>query len=149
MARQDDPTLGTPTIRHSNCTILIPSGRPSDRCKPCQTFRASLRSNLSKLNRSGDSSAEHRTDPHSHTPYRCLTKDELTSRLRQLSVLHSSAVRRLRQLEARLEVAIDTAGHTVDHHMHSDLVGIMEKQNSVVSKSYPLIPSLAFSGSSS
>ncbi len=97
VATQDHPIFGTPTIRHSNCSIHIPASQTSDRCKPCQKFRPALRS---KLNQSGarGSSVEHRTDPHSHTLYRCLTKDELTNRLRQLSVLHVRTARQLRQL---------------------------------------------------
>ncbi len=151
VATQDHPIFGTPMIRHSNCSILIPASQTSDRCKPCQKFRPALRSNVSKLNQSGarGSSVEHKTDPLGHTPYRCLTKDELTDRLRQLSVLHARTARQLRQLESKLEVAIDTAGHTMNDHMHSDLVGIMEKQNTLICTSYPPGSFLVFSGSSS
>ena len=104
VATQDSPVFGTRTIRHSNCSILVPASQTSDRCMSCQKFRAALHSNLSKLNGSEESS-EDRTNPHSHTSYRCLTKDELTSRLRQLSVLHVSTARQLRQLETKLEAA--------------------------------------------
>ena len=127
---------GTSTIRHANCTVLVPSNQKSDRCHSCQVFRSSLRSSLSKLNRA-EASSSSRVEPQSRTPLRCLTKDELTTRFRNLKTVHTSTVRQLGQMKRNLEAAIDKSGVKVDESTHSDLAEIMTKQHSAVAAKYP------------
>ena len=47
--------------------------------------------------------------------------------------LQVSTARRVKQLTAKLEAAIENRGHVVDEETHSDLKRIIEKQNSMVS----------------
>ena len=127
---------GTTTIRHSSCSILISSGQTSDRCQQCQLFRSSLRSMLSKLNRAKEGLVK-RTDPQSHTPYHCLTKEELTCRLRSLKAVHTCTVRHLHQIEQKLEMSISRCGVTVDEATHSDLLHIAKNHQAAVAAQHP------------
>ena len=136
MAVSDSPNGGTPTIRRSSCAVLIPSTTKSDCCQQCQVFQSSLRSCLSKLNQHEEGSTS-KADPISHTPYRCLSRDELTSRLRQLKKVHTRTVRRLHELESKLEVSITQSGVYLDQSTHDDLLAIMEKKHSSVAAEYP------------
>ena len=78
-----------------------------------------------------------RTNPGSHVRYSCLDKAELTSQLRQTKSLQKDESRRVKQLKAKLEAAIERASHTIDEETHSDLVSIAEQKSSVVAKQFP------------
>lgn len=134
---QESQSNNTTTIRCTNCAILIPSSLKADRCCSCQLFRSSLRSSLSKKSRAGELSATKRLEPASHTPFCCLTRNELTTRLRNLRTLHTSTTRQLTILKRRLEAAIDQSGVNVDESTHADLAEIINKQNSAIIEKYP------------
>ena len=112
------------TIRHNNCQIIVP--HKSSRCLPCQKYRASLRSQLSNLH-AAQVRSKARTDPHSHTNFKSLTKEELAIRATALSHLHTSTARKLANVEGKLRAAIESKGHTVDDHMHSDLTHMVQQ----------------------
>ena len=87
-----------------------------------------------------NSACSERTKPSSHARYSCLSKAELTSRLKQTKSLQKDTSRKVKQLEAKLEAAqaaIERASHAVDEGTHSDLVTIVEQQSSVVAKQFP------------
>ena len=84
------------TILHNNCQIIVP--QKSSCCLPCQKYRASLQSQLSNLH-AAQVRSKARTDPHSHTNFKSLTKKELAIRATELSPLHTSTVRKLANVE--------------------------------------------------
>ncbi len=122
------------TIRHNNCQIIVSSSSP--RCPPCQKYRCSLRSQLSKLKKA-EASAVARTDPRSHTNYKSLTKEELTTRLRQLSTLQASTARRLAYMKAKLSSVVKSHGHVVDDQTQADWTQIIEQHSPEIASHYP------------
>ena len=136
MASEDTQSLGYATIRHSNCTVLLPEVAGSTRCKQCQAFRSVLRARLS-CHMKADSSG--RSNPSSHVRYSRLDKIRVNEKASTKS-LQKDTSRKVKQLTAKLEAAkaaIERASHTVDDETHSDLVKIVEQQSSVVSKQFP------------
>ncbi len=77
------------TVRRRDCDLLCMRGVNSNqnRCKKCQAFRLTLRSALSRLNKTSESI---HTDSSSHTKYASLNSTEKDARLRSMhSSLHS------------------------------------------------------------
>ena len=78
VAIHDTKSIQSPTIRCTNCTVLLSKNGKTKRCIPCMSFRDSLRSQLSRLKQM-EAQPDRLTNPHSHTPYKCLDREELSS----------------------------------------------------------------------
>ena len=131
----DSQLLAFPTIRHTDCTILVPKGGTTDRCAKCCSYRNSLRALLSHEKRK-HTSAE-RTHPSSHTPYRSLSTSEKITRLHRLHTLQRSTHKQLERLKAKLAAAVERNGSPVDEHMHKDLTTIVAAQSPYIESTYP------------
>ena len=131
----DSQLLAFPTIRHTDCTILVPKGGTTDRCAKCCSYRNSLRALLSHEKRK-HTSAE-RTHPSSHTPYRSLSTSEKITRLHRLHTLQRSTHKQLERLKAKLATAVERNGSPVDEHMHKDLTTIVAAQSPYIESTYP------------
>ena len=113
MASEDTQSLGYATIRHSNCTVLLPEGAGSSRCEQCQAFRSVLRAQLSR-HMKADSSG--RSNPSSHVRYSCLDKIRVNEKTSTNS-LQKDTSQKVKQLTAKLEAA--KAAIERASHMHS------------------------------
>ncbi len=80
VASYDSRALPVPTIRHSECALVV-AKEGSLRCQKCTDYRRTLNGMASRVCLS--KSAE-RTAPSSHTNYRYLSSPEKVDRLRQL-----------------------------------------------------------------
>ena len=76
------------------------------------------------------------TNPHSHTPYKYLDREELNSRLRKVHELQVSSAQKVKQLTAKLQVTVEEMGHSIDKEMHSEILQIMDKHKSIVEDTY-------------
>ena len=122
IAKQEDTFLQHPTIRHKNCPILLPTA--ATRCWHCSDYRHTLRSLSSKH------STADKTAPDSHVNYRFLSSAEKLDRLKRMhSQIRSSRVLTNR-LKAKLELAVEKEGITVDNDTHDDLCAIMDSVES-------------------
>ena len=106
-------------------------------CPPCQKYRASLRSQLSSL-RKAEVHSEARTDPHSCTNLKSLTKEELACRLLSLMLCKQAQPKSLCMSKAKLSATIESSGHIVDDQSHADLTKMVERYSSdVISHQLP------------
>ena len=131
VAIHDTKSMQSPTIRRTNCTVLLPKNGKTKRCIPCMSFRDSLRSQLSRLKQM-EAQPDRLTNPHSHTPYKYLDREELSSRLRKVHELQVSSAQKVKQLTAKLQVTVEKMGHSVDKEMHSEILQIMDKHKSII-----------------
>jgi len=69
-----------PIIRRTNHTILLTKNKKKKWCASCMLFRDTLRSQLSRLKQM-EVQTDRLTTPHSHTAYKYLDREELSSRL--------------------------------------------------------------------
>ena len=79
VAIHDTKSMQTPTIRCTNCAILLTKNGKKKRCAPCMSFRDTLRSQLSRLKQM-ETHPERLINPHSHIAYKHLDREELSSR---------------------------------------------------------------------
>jgi len=82
------------------------------------------------------STFEARTNPHSRTNFRSLTREELTIRAKQLSALHAKTSRKVAKLQAKLFDAVESQGHTLDDQTESDLQSIIKHHNAAVTSKH-------------
>ena len=117
----DTTSFQCPTVRHSNCAILL-SQEDNVRCNQCTTHRLSLGVMASRhsLQRSKERSA-----PSSHTNFRYLSTPEKVERLRQLHQCNRSAQKKLHRLKARIAEMISRKNIQLDVETTSDLCTIM------------------------
>ena len=78
--------------------------------------------------------AHDKTNPHSHTPFNKLNRDNLISKLHQLSTLHENTQRKMKHLTDKLQSEVERAAQVVDSDTHSDILDILQNH---VSNSYP------------
>ena len=115
VARNDTQSF---TIRHSACQILPPKDVSNRHFKQCQTYNTSLQAHLSR--HTNRSASKDPTNSHSHTSFKHLDKESLTSRSRQLSTHHKSTNQRMKDIQAKVESLLErdslTADLTLDGH---------------------------------
>ena len=137
VAYEDKGTLDYPTIRRSDCELLLPLAGPSGRCPCCTKYRKTFRS-LSSRYTSKELETSRITSAVSHTNFRYLTTPEKDQRLRELHSHHRNTTKRLKRVEDKLAVTIKERGISVDKGMHCDLRQIMEEFNNKVTSDHPI-----------
>ena len=131
VARVDDKRLGTSSIFHVDCNILVSSVLKSGRCSACTKHRKSL-STMASRPKSDD-----RTHPSSHTTYAALTTPEKEERLHRLHRENARLKSQIARLREKISTAVDRDGVTVDSELNEDLKDMVEKSRDEVHKSYP------------
>ena len=129
----DARLLDSPTIRHTNCDIVI---REELRCSACKGQRKVLHAIYSRISKH-HSGKENRTAPSSHVNYCHLTPPELQERL---SRVHSAArvvQRHISRLEERVSKVITDVGEVVDKDVHQGLTSIMSENEPSIYESFP------------
>ena len=139
MAYEDTESLGYPTIRHSECELLVPHTTSKCRCSKCTKYRKTLRALVSRQSHSEQQAGcdYSKTGAESHVNCRFLTVNEKDERLRELHTQHRNTTKRLRRLEEKLSFAIEQKGISVDESVHSDLKQIMQECSAKVTSEYP------------
>ena len=130
MVARVDKRLGTPSIFHVDCNIIVISMLKSGRCLACTKHRKSLNTMASRPK------SHDRTHPSSHTTYAALMtpeKEESLHRLHHENVRLKSQIARLRE---KINTAVDRDGVTVDSELNEDLKDMVEKSRDEVYKSY-------------
>lgn len=82
VAYYDRDLCSFPTIRCSDCCLLVPPG--VKRCKRCRQYRKTLNSMLSRQRRNASNHSEDPTAASSHTNYRFLNTVEKEKRMQHL-----------------------------------------------------------------
>lgn len=132
IAYQDTRISHQSTIRHSECTILIPSSSRTSRCNKCANYRRTLRVLAKRLIDHDDKGV----DPHSHTNYRYLTTPEKVNRLSSLHGLYTSTKKQLDRLKQKVAAIADQHGNVMEQH-HDDFLSIMEGEGKSVFTELP------------
>ena len=86
-----------PTIWCTNCAILLTKNGKKKWCTPCMSFRDTLRSQLSRLKHM-ETHPDRLINPYSHTAYKHLDREELSSRLRKVHQLQLSSAQKVKKL---------------------------------------------------
>ena len=131
VARVDDKRLGTPSIFHVDCNIIVTLAFKSERCVACTKHRKSLNTMASRPK------SDDRTHPSSYTTYAALTTPEKEERLHRMhrdNVRLKSQIARLRE---KISTAVNNDSITVDGELNEDLKDMVEKSRDEVHKSYP------------
>lgn len=76
------------------------------------------------------SKSSNRTDPHSHTPYRALSTEEMKMRMKNLHAEFSRIVKQRNRLRKKLDARIEKSGINVSEKLCDDLRTIMENEGS-------------------
>lgn len=131
VAIYDDEFL-PPTIRCTNCEMLLPS---SSRCNQCKEYRKVLTAMLHRSTSSASTTDP--TNPNSHTNYKTLSSPQKIARLKNQHDQIKLQKQQIKRLTERLEAVIEATGITVQHELHNNLSAAMEEHNSTVSSAYP------------
>ena len=130
VAEVESSLLGTTTIRHQDCALLLPPGQ--DRCDKCKSHRKSLHVMLGRSRRST------RTEiAISHTNYRYLTT---LARTRRMSNLHKKYVlekRKVERLKKRVNEMREADGMDVTTETNEDLKAILKDNYTRIAEKYP------------
>lgn len=97
VATHDTKSMQTPTIWCTNCAILLTKNGKKKWCTPCMSFRDTLRSQLSRLKHM-ETHPDRLINPYSHTAYKHLDREELSSRLRKVHQLQLSSAQKVKKL---------------------------------------------------
>ena len=138
VAYKDSRTLEFPTIRHSECELLLPYINSGSRCSACIKYMKTLRSLCSRHTKQSELGLSRMTSADSHVNYRYLRTPEKEQRLRELHSQHRNTSKQMQRVQHRLAVAIKEEGISVDESMHGDLRQIMEKCANKVTSEHPV-----------
>eukprot|EP00731_Ephydatia_muelleri_P009301 Em0004g1639a len=111
----DSIAFTSPTIRHKQCQILLPTDHQRSRCTTCSTYRCTLMAQNSVQN--GLHYAKHM----SHINYRYQPVSCLATRLIQLRKQLKRQSAHLQRLKIKISQQCETLGVAVDDSLHSDL----------------------------
>ena len=131
----DERALPQPTIRHSECALLLSEEDPV-RCQRCDVYRRTLRVMTCRHRRSQEQ-AQNTSAPSSHTNYRYLSTPEKVDRLRRLHDDSRCLQKKLRRREDRIAALIAREGVSLDAETTDDLSTIMTEQNASIAQKYP------------
>ena len=131
----DKKLLPFPTLRHSECEVLLSAVIEGERCIKCSDYRSSLRSMLSREKKKQP--FECRTHPSSHVSYKTLSSPEKLERMRQLHLLQRSTSKQLAHLQAKLLQDTQDVGIDVDEEVHQDLKTVVAEQSAFVKANFP------------
>ena len=107
VAYLDKDLLPYPTIRHTNCHVVVTTSSKVPKCPPCIRYQATLRVLLS---REKETVLAVRTDPSSKMNDRWRTTPELKEKMSRLRQLKKVSCERLRRTEAKLSEVIQSEG---------------------------------------
>ena len=138
VAYEDRKTLEFPTIRHTECELLLCDSNSGNRCSACVKYRKTLRSLCSRHRKKSKLDLSRMTSVNSHVNYRYMRTPEKEQRLRELHGQHRNTAKQLQRVQHRLSVAIQEEGISVDEHMHGDLRQIMEECADKVTSEHPV-----------
>ena len=131
VARVDSERLGSSSIFHVDCEIILDSTSKSGRCSACTKHRKSLNTMASRTHR------DDRTHPSSHTAFSLLNtpeKEERLHRMHRENVCLKSQIARLRE---KISTAVSNDGVNVDPELNEDLKDMVEKSRDEIHKTYP------------
>ena len=117
-----NPRLVPATIRHAQCSILVPTTTP--RCARCTEYRHSLRSMRARSTKP----PEEETASSSHINYRYLSTPEKLERMKTLHRTNRAARMKIERLKVKLKNAIDNKGVSLDREVTYDLHQVMEEE---------------------
>ena len=117
----------TCTLHRNDCDILCERGC----CNPCNGYRNSLRSTLSKQQ------SEDHTTSSSHTTYSNLTPTEKNARLKNLHDSLKFASRKLSTLEGKVKTIIETQSIHLEGNDHSDISSLISDVTPMVEEKFP------------
>ena len=118
----DSHPIPCPTIRHSQCAILVTVDSP--RCCQCTEYRRVL---YAMANRSTCVVASDKTSITSHTNYSYLSTPEKNEKMKQLHEASCAAKVKVERLKEKLKKEIDK-GVTLETLMTADLHEIMKEE---------------------
>ena len=116
IAYHDTRHLPRPSIRHSDCGLMLPGGATTC-CEKCSSYRRSLEVMLSRKRSKSVSG----TTSSSHVNYRYLSTPEKVDRLHSLHQDSHSQQRRVQRLRARITEMTASKGLSLDTETTSDL----------------------------
>ena len=133
VAKEECDLLRTPTIRHTDCAVLLLPTTTLKRCHFCETHRHTLRSLTYQIRRQGTD----KTAPDSHVNYRHLSTPEKVHRLQRLHAELRSNVCKKERLKAKLDSVVEKEGMTTDTEIHEDICAIVESKTPTIVDNYP------------
>ena len=128
----DSATSSGPTIRHSECEILLCAEAWFTRCQQCSSYRSSLYTYSLRL----CSLSDDRLKPGSHTNYTSLTCCEKDERMRNMHYSLRQNEKELRYLMEKLEKVVQSRG-VCDDSIDDDMHSIMQEENQTILKNFP------------
>ena len=131
MAYRDTQTLPHPTVRHSECSLLL-SKDTKVRCETCTGHRQSLNILAKRLKERAGTL----TDPLSHANYRYLSEQEKDERLRKLHHICCLKEKRISRLQQKLAASIEQHGIELDYH-HDDFHTILREESRSIFEKLP------------
>ena len=121
------------TIQCNDCVLLV-NEEGVNRYEACEEYRRTLNCLLYRhLNGQGK---DDRTDSHSHTNYRCLSKPEMIQRMKSL---HSNAriyKQQISHSHARIDDLINQKSITIKDDLSRHLKQVTEQYSSIPSAKY-------------
>ena len=131
VASLDSRPLPCPTIRHSQCELLVISD--TSRCVSCREYRhillmMSRRATLSQSRCATLSQSTEKTASSSHANYRYLSTPEKHERMKNLHQESRVVRKRLLRLDEKLKKAIENKGVSLDTGLNEDLCLVMEEE---------------------
>ena len=131
----DERALPQPTIRHSECALLLSEEDPV-RCRWCDVYRQTLRV-MTCRHRQSQEQAQNTSAPSSHTNYKYLSTPEKVDRLRRLHDDSRCLQKKLYHHEDRIAALIAREGVSLDAGTTDDLSAIMTEENASIAQKYP------------
>ena len=120
------------TIRHNECTLLLPQSDPN-RCQKCMQYRETLRITVFRHDRKEPTD---RSAPSSHTNYRYLSTPEKLDRLRHWHDKSRALQKKILRCQERIAGLVAKEGVSMDADTTADLHAVMEEENINVAKQY-------------
>lgn len=127
MASVESALLQSPTIRHTQCTLLAYGGKKNHRCEMCTKYRTTLRSLSSKTNHGMEAESSTAGSTCSHVNFRYLTTTQKLTRMRSIKKKYVNTAKKLKYMKSKLKKIIDKQGVSLDETSHSDIKKVMEE----------------------
>ena len=129
----DKRPLPEPTVRHSECSLLLLQADPHQ-CQKCVLYRETLRITVF---RHEHKQSKDRSAPSSHTNYRYLTTLEKLDRLRHWHDKSRALQKKVLCSQERIAGLVAKEGVSLDIDTTEDLHAIMEEENITVAERCP------------
>lgn len=120
------------TIRHTECSMLIPQSATSDRCGTCIAYRKTLNRSVGRKLKATET-----TTPHSHTNLRYLSSSDMVARINELQHKQRLLTRKVSYLSKKLTEITAEYGVCLDNETNRDLETVMRQQDEHVTDRYP------------